>query len=127
MFVSCSGAGHRPRRCGLALLWEHYRADREWTAATLTAGERAARPLDRRGRAPRPARTAPPLLAEVRAALADDLDAPWALGAVDAWCAAPGEDDGAPRRSCADVVDGLLGVTLALTAFEASSPSRRRR
>ncbi|MCW2607116.1 MAG: L-cysteine:1D-myo-inositol 2-amino-2-deoxy-alpha-D-glucopyranoside ligase, partial [Frankiales bacterium] len=47
----------------------------------------------------------------VRRALADDLDTPTALAAVDAWCAAEGEDHAAPAL-VRDVVDALLGVDL---------------
>ena len=61
--------------------------------------------------------SAEPLLAEIRGALADDLDAPRALAAVDKWaddCAAstPGgakTDDGALVTAA---VDALLGVAL---------------
>ncbi|MCW2648584.1 MAG: L-cysteine:1D-myo-inositol 2-amino-2-deoxy-alpha-D-glucopyranoside ligase, partial [Pseudonocardiales bacterium] len=62
--------------------------------------------------------TAPPaeaLLAEVRAALANDLDTTTALAAIDRWAelasTAGGSDDSAPglvRR----LVDALLGVEL---------------
>ena len=94
----------------LALLSEHYRADREWSAATLTAGqERLA--AWRRGVARPAGPSGPTLLAAVRAALAEDLDTPAALAAVDRWCAGPGDDTRAPEL-VADVVDALLGVSL---------------
>ena len=51
-----------------------------------------------------------PVAEAVLAALADDLDAPTALAAMDEWCAAEGDDP-----SSADVraaVDALLGVEL---------------
>ena len=51
------------------------------------------------------------LLAQVRAALSDDLDTPAALTAVDHWCAAAGDDTAAPAL-VRDVVDALLGVVL---------------
>ena len=51
------------------------------------------------------------LLAEVRDALADDLDTPRALAAVDAWAAADGTDPDAAAL-VADLVDALLGVDL---------------
>jgi L-cysteine:1D-myo-inositol 2-amino-2-deoxy-alpha-D-glucopyranoside ligase len=59
---------------------------------------------------------AEPLLAIVRARLADDLDAPGALAAVDAWVAdaeagASAPVAGAPRL-VRDLVDALLGVQL---------------
>jgi L-cysteine:1D-myo-inositol 2-amino-2-deoxy-alpha-D-glucopyranoside ligase len=51
------------------------------------------------------------LVAAVRAAIADDLDTPAALAAVDAWCAADGSDNAAPQLVRA-TVDALLGVDL---------------
>ena len=55
------------------------------------------------------------LLAGVRAALADDLDSPAALAAVDRWAAAQqsdgGQDMGAPGL-VSRTVDALLGVAL---------------
>jgi L-cysteine:1D-myo-inositol 2-amino-2-deoxy-alpha-D-glucopyranoside ligase len=50
------------------------------------------------------------LVAEVREALADDLDAPRALKAVDEWASGEGHDEGAPAVSRA--LDALLGVQL---------------
>jgi L-cysteine:1D-myo-inositol 2-amino-2-deoxy-alpha-D-glucopyranoside ligase len=111
VFVSrLRAAGVEPGALRLALLAEHYRADREWFDATLEAGQ--ARLRDWRaavGRAGGPAGGA--VLGQVRAALADDLDTPAALGAVDAWCAADGDDAEAPGL-VRDLVDALLGVTL---------------
>jgi L-cysteine:1D-myo-inositol 2-amino-2-deoxy-alpha-D-glucopyranoside ligase len=103
-------AGHEAAAVRLALLQRHYRADRMWTADELRAGEeRLAR--WRRGvdRVSGPDGEA--LLAAVREALYEDLDTPRALAAVDAWCAAEGDDEGAPAL-VREVVDALLGVLL---------------
>ena len=111
VFVSVLRAdGTDPRALRLALLAEHYRTDREWTPATLAAGEQR---LERWRAGVRRPVGAPggELLAQVRGALADDLDTPAALAAVDAWSAAPGDDPEAPSL-VADVVDALLGVRL---------------
>ena len=102
--------GVEPAALRLALLGAHYRADREWTDATLVHGQdrlaawRAgvARPAGPDGSA---------LLAQLRAALGDDLDTPTALTAVDHWCAGAGDDAAAPAL-VRDVVDALLGVVL---------------
>ena len=55
------------------------------------------------------------VLAEVRRALADDLDAPRALGVIDAWAESvalgEGDDPDAPRQVAA-VALALLGVRL---------------
>jgi L-cysteine:1D-myo-inositol 2-amino-2-deoxy-alpha-D-glucopyranoside ligase len=93
----------------LALLAHHYRSDWEWTEFDLSsAEERLTRwhtALDRPTHPP-----AEPLIARIRAALADDLDAPAALAAIDEWCASPGQtDSAAPVR---EAIDALLGVDL---------------
>jgi L-cysteine:1D-myo-inositol 2-amino-2-deoxy-alpha-D-glucopyranoside ligase len=114
--------GIDPMAVRLVLLAHHYRADWEYTDAALTEATgrlerwRAAMSLPS-------GPEADTLLARVRAALADDLDAPAALAAVDEWAAAAleasgGRDgdvvtgvDGAPdlaRRT----VDALLGVAV---------------
>jgi L-cysteine:1D-myo-inositol 2-amino-2-deoxy-alpha-D-glucopyranoside ligase len=102
--------GVDPRALRLALLDHHYRADVEWTDAVLARGQAR---LDRwRAAVDRPSGPdGQALLATVRAALADDLDAPRALAAVDAWAAADGADAGAPALA-RDTVDALLGVDL---------------
>jgi L-cysteine:1D-myo-inositol 2-amino-2-deoxy-alpha-D-glucopyranoside ligase len=109
--------GADPMVVRLALLGHHYRSDWNWTEADLT---RAAARLDRWRAAVR-APTGPPAarrLAAVRTALANDLDAPVALAAVDDWSAAAlagdevaGSDPGAPGL-IRDTVDALLGVRL---------------
>ena len=93
----------------LALLAHHYRSDWEWTEFELAyAAERFTR--WRRGleRAAHP--PAEPLIARIRAELANDLNAPAALAAVDDWCASTGTaTDAAVVR---DALDALLGVDL---------------
>jgi L-cysteine:1D-myo-inositol 2-amino-2-deoxy-alpha-D-glucopyranoside ligase len=98
----------------LALLADHYRADREWTDDLLKTGEqRIARWRDAVGAAAGPSGTA--LLAGLRERLADDLDTGGALRAVDAWAdaalAGEGTDTAAPGLVTA-TVDALLGVQL---------------
>src|SRR3954447_21472079 len=112
VFVSQLRAdGVDPGALRLALLASHYRADREWTAATLEAGQaRLAAWTAGVARAAGPSGEA--LLAAVRAALAEDLGTPRALDLVDAWCANAGDDEGAPAL-VRDVVDALLGVALS--------------
>ncbi|NJP67476.1 cysteine--1-D-myo-inosityl 2-amino-2-deoxy-alpha-D-glucopyranoside ligase [Streptomyces spiramenti] len=106
--------GVEPAAIRLALLAHHYRSDWEWTDEVLvTATERLARWRAAVSRPDGP--SALPLLAEMRQALADDLDAPTALAAFDRWAAAQaahgGDDEGAPGVA-ARAVDALLGVAL---------------
>jgi L-cysteine:1D-myo-inositol 2-amino-2-deoxy-alpha-D-glucopyranoside ligase len=111
VFVSrLLGEGTEAAALRLALLAGHYRTDRMWTQAHLDGG--AARLAAWRAGVARP--TGPDgavLLAAVRDALADDLDTPAALAAVDAWCAFNGDDPQAPAL-VRDTVDALLGVLL---------------
>ncbi len=68
----------------LALLSQHYRADREWTPAMLAEGEQRLRSW----RAAAARQTGPAgdaVLLALREALAHDLDTPAALAVVDAW------------------------------------------
>jgi L-cysteine:1D-myo-inositol 2-amino-2-deoxy-alpha-D-glucopyranoside ligase len=116
--------GTDPAAIRLALLAHHYRSDWEWTEEGLTqAVARLARWREATALPAGP--DAVPLLAQVRERLADDLDAPGALAAVDAWAhqalsatTAPDVDSAAPEfdpaapRLVRDVVDALLGVAL---------------
>ncbi len=107
-------AGVDPGTIRLGLFDGHYRADRMWTDEVLT--EAQAR-LDRW----RQAVTAPSApaaadtVARLRTHLADDLDTPRALAAVDAWVRDTldygGTDTGAGAE-IATAVDALLGVRL---------------
>ncbi|MFI0896570.1 cysteine--1-D-myo-inosityl 2-amino-2-deoxy-alpha-D-glucopyranoside ligase [Streptomyces sp. NPDC020983] len=115
VFVSAlRRAGVDPVAIRLALLAHHYRSDWEWTDAVLEgAQERLGRWRAAVSRPDGPSAEA--LVDEIRAALADDLDAPAALAAVDAWAArqqeAGGTDTGAPGL-VSRAVDALLGVAL---------------
>ena len=101
--------GHDPMAIRLALLAHHYRADWEWTDADLTSAEQrlvAWREAVARTRTP----PAADLVERLREALADDLDAPAALAAIDSWASAEGEDDGG--AAVRQAIDALLGVKL---------------
>lgn len=106
--------GVEPMAIRLAVLAHHYRSDWEWTDADLTGGiERA-----RRWRAAIGPPTGPPahrLLATLRERIADDLDAPGAIAAVDDWAEAQrqrGGDDPTAPGLAARGIDALLGVAL---------------
>jgi L-cysteine:1D-myo-inositol 2-amino-2-deoxy-alpha-D-glucopyranoside ligase len=119
VFVSRLRAeGHDPMAIRLAILAHHYREPWEWTDADLVdATARLGRWRAAVSGNGGPDATA--TLAAVRAALADDLDAPRALAAVDAWAerslatATDGDATvvGAPGV-VSRTVDALLGVRL---------------
>ena len=102
--------GVDPMAIRLALLAHHYRTDWEWTDADLAAGEerlaawRAAVPSASREQAEG-------LVRGVRAALADDLDAPRALAVVDEWAAGE-RGDGSGADLVRALLDARLGVVL---------------
>ncbi|MGH3473988.1 MAG: cysteine--1-D-myo-inosityl 2-amino-2-deoxy-alpha-D-glucopyranoside ligase [Aeromicrobium sp.] len=101
--------GHDPMAIRLALLAHHYRADWEWTDAELAAAEgRLARWRDGVSRPATP--SSGDLITEMRAALAQDLDAPAALAAVDRWVSSVGKDE--RGAVVAEAIDALLGVIL---------------
>lgn len=111
-------AGHDPMAIRLALLAHHYRTEWEWDESSLHAAEaRLVRWRDAvsGNGGPSPDAT----LAAVRAALANDLDAPAALAAVDAWAQEsldPARDTSADTEGAPGVlartVNALLGVRI---------------
>lgn len=103
-----------PAAVRLGLLAGHYRQDRPWSDETLErAHTRLA--LWRRAAALTGAASADDVISRLRQHLADDLDTPKALDALDAWASFAvergGSDAGAPG-AFADAVDALLGVSL---------------
>ena len=103
-------SGTDPMAIRLAILAHHYRSDWEWTDADLAAAEeRLATWRTAVGGASR--EQAEALADAVRSALADDLDAPAAVAAVDAWAVA-GAGDGAGEQLVRDLLDARLGITL---------------
>jgi L-cysteine:1D-myo-inositol 2-amino-2-deoxy-alpha-D-glucopyranoside ligase len=113
VFVSKLRAeGVDPAAVRLALLSQHYRADRQWSAPVLAEAElRLGRWREAASR--ELAVPAGAVLAAVRERLADDLDTPGALSVIDAWAeqtlAAGGEDPSAPALA-RDTIGGLLGI-----------------
>ena len=106
--------GRDPMAVRLALLAHHYRGDWGWTEADLLLAEERLG----RWRAAAAAPAGPPggdVVAGLRRALAEDLDAPGALEVVDRWVDAgtshQGHVAGAPAL-VSQAVDALLGVRL---------------
>jgi L-cysteine:1D-myo-inositol 2-amino-2-deoxy-alpha-D-glucopyranoside ligase len=113
--------GVDPMAIRLALLAHHYRSEWEWTDEVLAAATaRLARWRDaiaRTAASVEAVEAADAVLDAVRAALADDLDAPRALAVIDGWAEAtlsggaetgPGQGAELIRRTA----DALLGVAL---------------
>ncbi|MCW2769598.1 MAG: cysteine--D-myo-inosityl 2-amino-2-deoxy-alpha-D-glucopyranoside ligase [Aeromicrobium sp.] len=103
--------GHDPMAIRLALLAHHYRTDWEWTHDDITTAEvRLARWRDAVTRTIAPSGEA--VLEQIRTAMANDLDAPAALAAVDAWAADDSGGDPQSGRTIRSALDALLGVAL---------------
>jgi L-cysteine:1D-myo-inositol 2-amino-2-deoxy-alpha-D-glucopyranoside ligase len=107
-----------PMAIRLALLRHHYRADWEWADAELWAAVDTLADW-RRALALGAGAPAAPVVRAVLDALADDLDAPTALAAVDAWVAATLGQGGLADTSDPDaaaavhrVLDASLGLSL---------------
>ncbi len=104
--------GHDPMAIRLAVLDHHYRTGWEWADSDIVDA------VKRLGRWREAFATggpaAEPVVAAVREALADDLDAPRAIAAVDAWVdaalAAAGDSVPGSGSTVAAAVDALLGV-----------------
>lgn len=104
--------GVDPMAIRLILLAQHYRSDWDYTDELLRAAEtRLAR--WREALSVNAAPSSDDTVAALRAALADDLDAPAALAAVDTWAERTltegGDDAGAPGV-LARALDALLGI-----------------
>ena len=113
-----TASGIDPMAVRLVMLAHHYREDWEYTGAQLRAATERLQHW-RRAMTAEQGPDATGMLEEVRAALADDLDAPRAISAVDAWVAAAEYDDGAAHTGdergpglAARTVDALLGIAV---------------
>jgi L-cysteine:1D-myo-inositol 2-amino-2-deoxy-alpha-D-glucopyranoside ligase len=110
--------GADPMAIRLALLAHHYRSDWEWTPEDLTGAEaRLARWREAALLAGGP--PVEEVVAEVRRHLANDLDAPSALAALDRWVdhalsvvAEDREAEGGAPELFGRTVDALLGIAL---------------
>ncbi len=115
VFVSkLRGEGVDPAAIRLGLLSGHYRQDRPWTEQVL-ADAHTRLQLWKDAAALESAQSATDTIARLRQHLADDLDTPKALDALDGWARRAldngGSDTNAPGEFAA-AVDALLGVRL---------------
>jgi L-cysteine:1D-myo-inositol 2-amino-2-deoxy-alpha-D-glucopyranoside ligase len=110
-------AGEEPAAIRLAILAHHYRSDWSWTDSGFSQAKERLRSW-RSALASAPEGSADALLAQMRQALAADLNAPAALEAMDSWAeranAAAGAGKGSQQDQALvrDAIDALLGVEL---------------
>lgn len=108
-------AGEEPAAIRLAILAHHYRSDWSWTEAGFNeAKTRLARWREAISVAPEGSGAR--LVAEMRAELSEDLNAPGALAAVDSWASAALDGQGnfsaMDQALVSDAINALLGVEL---------------
>lgn len=110
------GQGVDPALIRLGLFAGHYRTDRSWSQDVLDTA-RVRHATWSRAVACGAGADSAEVIAALRERLADDLDTPGALAAVDAWAAATLEGDTSDEGAGAAVataLDGLLGVHTSL-------------
>jgi L-cysteine:1D-myo-inositol 2-amino-2-deoxy-alpha-D-glucopyranoside ligase len=110
--------GEDPAAIRLAILAHHYRTDWSWTADGFAEAKDRLRTW-REALAVAPNGSAAALIGRMRTELANDLNAPGALAAVDAWAQSALETAPVPPGASAadaalvsDAVNALLGVEL---------------
>jgi L-cysteine:1D-myo-inositol 2-amino-2-deoxy-alpha-D-glucopyranoside ligase len=107
--------GEEPAAIRLAILAHHYRSDWSWTAAGFAAAKERLRTW-RAALAAAPEGSAAGLVSRLRAELSNDLNAPGAVAAIDAWAkealAAGGAASPTDAALVSDAVNALLGVEL---------------
>jgi L-cysteine:1D-myo-inositol 2-amino-2-deoxy-alpha-D-glucopyranoside ligase len=103
--------GTDPMAIRMALLAHHYRSDWEWTDGDL---HRAKARLEtwRQALGAASEQHAQQLTTVLRNCLANDLDAPAALDAVDAWAAGWHQGDGSGGDAVRRLLDARLGIAL---------------
>lgn len=110
VFVSkLVAAGVDPSAIRIGVFASHYRSDRDWSDEVLKAATtrletwRTACATTKEATADNAVAAAAALVADMRASLANDLDTPAALDAIDAWAAEWSSADGKAEGSAAEV------------------------
>jgi L-cysteine:1D-myo-inositol 2-amino-2-deoxy-alpha-D-glucopyranoside ligase len=106
-------SGTDPMAIRLALLRHHYRSDWEWTADDLGWAQEVLPGL-RRAAALASGAPSAPVVRDVLAALANDLDAPAAIEALRGWEVATREGDGSGEPGAGEVIRTLADAALGL-------------
>ncbi len=114
VFVSkLIAAGHHPSALRLGIFAEHYRSDRDWSGQVLADATTRLATWRAALESPGTVEQAQALVQQLRTHLADDLDTPAALRAIDAWAQTQHDaNDPAAVEIVSTALDGLLGVRL---------------
>ncbi|WP_293772031.1 cysteine--1-D-myo-inosityl 2-amino-2-deoxy-alpha-D-glucopyranoside ligase [uncultured Corynebacterium sp.] len=104
-------AGVDPAAIRLGVYAGHYRAERDWSDAVLTQGQARLEAVRAALLAPGRMADAEQLVAALRGHIANDLDTPSALAALDAWAAADrGDNEDGAGELVRSALSSLLGV-----------------
>ena len=106
--------GHSAAAIRLSVFRGHYREDRDFSATSLAECETLVERLRASVDKPAPRAAAKALVTELREALADDLDTPRAIAALEKWADSQwsGELDPEAGHVVADALDALMGMKL---------------
>lgn len=104
-------AGVEPVAIRAVLLSQHYRSDWFWTDELLATAQRRVAAW-REALASASLEDSASVMAQIRKHLANDLDAPSALNAIDRWAAQPASSNGEGANALRDGIDALLGLKL---------------
>lgn len=99
-------AGVEPSAIRLGVYSGHYRTDRDWSDAVVQEATARLESWREALRHPGSVADAEALVSQLRARLADDLDTPGALAAVDAWAASASENAAADGEVSGDAGHG---------------------
>lgn len=115
VFISqLTAGGHDPAAIRLGIYSSHYRGDRDWSDEVLAQGEQRLAKLRQAVRVAEDLAAAQKVVADLRQRLADDLDTPGALAALDEWADAQiGAHAGDNPEEAPLSVPSSLGVPLS--------------
>lgn len=106
--------GHEPSAIRVGVYSQHYRSDRDWSDEVLAESEQRLATWRDTLHQPGDLEQAEALVRTIRERIADDLDSPGALRAVDAWAenTRGGDDDPQAAELVASSLDALFGISL---------------
>ena len=106
--------GHEPSAIRVGVYSQHYRSDRDWSDEVLAESEKRLATWRDAVQQPGDLEQAEALVRTIRERIADDLDSPGALRAVDAWAESTrgGDDDPQAAELVVSALDALFGISL---------------
>ena len=106
--------GHEPSAIRVGVYSQHYRSDRDWSDEVLAESEQRLASWRDAVQQPGDLKHAEGLVRTIRERIADDLDSPGALRAVDAWAenTRGGDNDPQAAELVVSALDALFGISL---------------